>query len=106
MFDVINSKKCPETSIGKQCKAPYDCPICGCWEHLPENHVFCLYRGGKLSYELYDKGVELIKDIPEEIKLNDKQGIQRFSGYKFYYAGFFLLKNKFSFSSLLKLSNS
>lgn len=77
MFDIINSKKCPETSIGKQCKYPYECPICGCWECLPENHVFCLYRGGKLCYELYDKGVELIKDIPEEIKLNDKQGIQR-----------------------------
>ena len=44
---------------------------------MPENHVFCLYRGGKLSCELFESGVEAIKDIPEDIKLNDKQGIQR-----------------------------
>ncbi len=77
MFEVINSKKSPETSIGNHCKDPYECPVCHCWESLPENHVFCLYRGGKLSCELYDSGVESIKDIPDDIKLNDKQGIQR-----------------------------
>jgi len=76
MFEVINSEKAPETSIGAHCKNPYKCP-CDCWEGLPENHVFCLYRGGKLSCDLYDNGVELIKDIPGDIKLNDRQGIQR-----------------------------
>ena len=54
----------------------HDCKIENCLE-LPENHVFCLYRGGKVSCELYDQGIELIKDIPETTKLNDKQGIQR-----------------------------
>ncbi len=77
MFKIINSEKSPKVSIGNQCKDPYECPVCHCWDSLPENHVFCLYRGGKLSCELYDNGVEAIKDIPDNIKLNDKQDIQR-----------------------------
>jgi len=77
LFSVINSKEMPKTPLGKQCKDPYQCPVCHCWEHLPENHVFKLYRGGKLSYELYEGGIETIGDIPEDIKLSDKQGIQR-----------------------------
>ncbi|MBL7148338.1 MAG: DUF2779 domain-containing protein, partial [Nanoarchaeota archaeon] len=77
MFDIITSPTCPEHPIGKHCKDPYDCPICSCWDKLPENHVFCLYKGGRLSYELYENGIESIKDIPSDIKLNDKQGIQR-----------------------------
>ena len=54
----------------------HDCKIENCLE-LPENHVFCLYRGGKVSCELYNQGVELIKDIPDNTKLNYKQNIQR-----------------------------
>jgi hypothetical protein len=54
----------------------HDCKIENCLE-LPENHVFCLYRGGKLSCELYDNGIELIKDIPNTTKLNFKQSVQR-----------------------------
>jgi hypothetical protein len=76
MFKVINSKEKPKVSIGTHCKNPYACP-CDCWEGLPKNHVFCLYRGGKLSCKLYNNGVELIKDIPDDIKLNDRQGIQK-----------------------------
>ena len=77
MLDIINSKEKPKINIGKHCKDPYECPLSECWEHLPENHVFCLYRGGKLSYELYDNGINSIKDIPDDIKLDDKQGIQK-----------------------------
>ena len=54
----------------------HDCKKENCLE-LGENHVFCLYRGGKLSCELFENGIELIKDIPENIKLNGKQEIQR-----------------------------
>ena len=54
----------------------HDCKTENCLE-LPENNVFCLYRCGKLGAELYEKGIKLIKDITEEIKLNAKQSIQR-----------------------------
>jgi len=76
MNEIIEKEKCPEIPVGMQCNAPYTCPI-NCMKTLPENHVFCLYRGGKLSCELYDMGVEAISDIPEDIKLNVKQQIQR-----------------------------
>jgi len=76
MFEIINSKKSPETSVGAHCKNPFECP-CDCMDCLPENHVFCLYRGGKLSCELFESGISLIRDIPDDIKLNDKQGIQK-----------------------------
>jgi len=55
----------------------HDCLNDGCLNHLPENHVFCLYRGGKLSCELFENGIETIKDIPDHIELNGKQSIQR-----------------------------
>lgn len=77
MFKSINSKDAPLISLGKHCKDPYECPVKECKEHLCENHIFCLYRGGKLSYELYDNGIELIKDIPDNIKLNVRQKIQK-----------------------------
>ena len=54
----------------------HDCFMEECVE-LPDNHVFCLYRGGKLSCGLYNEGIEEIKKIPNHIKLNDKQKIQR-----------------------------
>ncbi|MBW2972858.1 DUF2779 domain-containing protein [Candidatus Woesearchaeota archaeon] len=77
MFKIISSEKMPEMKVGAHCSDPYKCPVCHCWEELPENHVFCLYRGGKLSCKLFEEGIEAIGDIPEDVKLNDKQGIQR-----------------------------
>jgi len=78
MLKIINSKKCPKVDIGKHCKDPYECSIkYSCWDSLPEENVFNLYLGGKKSYELYDKGIIKIKDIPECFKLNPRQKIQR-----------------------------
>ena len=79
MFGIISSNKIPKPGIltKKLFKdGHHDCLLEKCLE-LNENHVFCLYRGGKLSCDLFENGVENIRDIPEDIKLNDKQGIQR-----------------------------
>ena len=79
LFDFVSLKAPPKAglSIVKIFKDGFhDCFAEGCID-LPENHVFCLYRGGKLSCELFENGVEAIKDIPEDIKLNGKQKIQR-----------------------------
>ena len=74
---VIDGKE-PSVKIGKQCDDPYECPIKKeCWSFLPkENSVFDLYRGGQRSWELFDKNILSIKDIPESFKLGDKQKIQ------------------------------
>ena len=80
MFEVINSDKPPKAGllIDKTIKeGNHDCFIENCLDDLPENHVFCLYRGGKLSCELFENGIMHIKDIPQHVKLNGKQDIQR-----------------------------
>ncbi|MBU0894657.1 MAG: DUF2779 domain-containing protein [Nanoarchaeota archaeon] len=78
LFKIINSKKKPEICIGKYCKDPYECGLKNaCWEFLPKENVFELYLGGKKSFELYDKGILEIKNIPREFKLNERQRIQR-----------------------------
>jgi len=77
LLEVINKDKYPEAVIGPQCKDPYECPLTECWDFLPENHVFHLYRGGKKSLQLFEEGIHAIRDIPENFKLNDKQGIQK-----------------------------
>ena len=77
MFEVINRERCPEMIIGSHCHDPYDCPLEECWEHLPEGNVFTLYRSGKKSFGLYDKGIMSIKDIPGDYKLSEKQVIQK-----------------------------
>ncbi len=77
MFNIILSKECPDITIGNQCKDPYECPLRECWDFLPENNIFNLYRGGSKSHKLFEKGVYAIKDIPDDIKLNGKQEIQK-----------------------------
>jgi len=78
MFKIIAIKECPEVNISKQCATPYECAIHDdCWDFLPKNSVFDLYRGGKKSFDLFDNGCESIKEIPDDFKLNDKQEIQK-----------------------------
>jgi len=77
MFEVINSKECPASVLGRQCKKPYECPVEEeCWQ-LPDGSVFELYNARGKEFELYEKGIVSLKDIPDEFKLNDKQGIQK-----------------------------
>ena len=77
LIEVINLKECPSVNNGGHCNNQKECPLTDCWDFLPENHVFHLYRGGKNALQLFEEGIYAIKDIPEDFKLNDKQGIQR-----------------------------
>ena len=78
MLTVIDSDECPETSVGRHCNDPYSCLLQEeCWKHLPEHHVMTLYSGKKLGEDLMAQGILDISNIPEEIKLNDKQQIQK-----------------------------
>ena len=78
MLAVIDSDECPETTIGRRCNDPYSCLLQEeCWKHLPEHHVMTLYSGKKLGEDLMAQGILDISNIPEEIKLNDKQQIQK-----------------------------
>lgn len=77
-FDVISQKVCPDMSIGRHCNKPYFCPLEEqCWSFLPNNSVLDL-RGGKMNaLKLYNKGILLIKDIPDDVKLSRQQQIQK-----------------------------
>ena len=77
MYEAINRETCPEIIIGPHCKDPYECPLGECWGHLPEGNVFTLYFSGKKSYDLYDRGIMAIQDIPGDYKLSEKQLIQK-----------------------------
>ena len=79
MIKIISSKKEPTCSIGIYCSDPYECDLKEeCWTQIPEGSVFEFYRMlKKKCFELYSKGITQIKDTPENIKLNDKQAIQR-----------------------------
>ncbi len=80
MFKIISSNKPPKAGllIDKMIKeGHHDCFTENCIDDLPENHVFCLYRGNKLACELFENGILHIKDIPLHVKLNGKQNIQR-----------------------------
>jgi hypothetical protein len=78
MLSVIDSDDCPETAIGRHCNNPYACLLQEeCWKHLPSHNVMTLYSGKKLGEELMAQGILDISKIPEEIKLNDKQQIQK-----------------------------
>ena len=78
MLAVIDSDECPETSIGRHCNDPYACLLQEeCWKHLPEHHVMTLHSGKKLGEDLMAQGILDISNIPADIKLNDKQQIQK-----------------------------
>ena len=79
MFEIINSKEEPKCAIGINCSDPYDCSIKKeCWGDIPEDNVFDFYRMLKRKcFDLYHAGIVCLRDVPEDIKLNEKQQIQR-----------------------------
>ena len=76
--ETVDDPIIPENKIGPHCSKPYDCPFQEeCWSFLPENHVAQLYRGKSKAFELIDGEIYELKDIPDDVKLNDKQQIQK-----------------------------
>ena len=79
MIKIINSGEEPKVSIGVYCSDPYNCPLKQeCWKDVPDASVFELYRMfSKKKFELYNSGIVKLSEIPDSVKLNDKQKIQR-----------------------------
>jgi hypothetical protein len=78
MLKIMRMAEPPKAGINYNCDHPYECPLKDpCWKDIPENSVFNLYRLGKRAFELYEQGVILIEEIPEEYELNEKQNIQK-----------------------------
>jgi len=57
--------KMPDIDIGPWCDDPYECDFsCHCWKDIPEDSVFDLAGKGVDTFELYEQGIEKLKDIP------------------------------------------
>jgi hypothetical protein len=77
MMQVLDSQKCPDIPISPHCDDPYECalkPVC--WSFLPQPNVFDLRYGGKKSWDLFDRGVLRIEEIPEDFTLTANQSRQ------------------------------
>jgi len=79
MLKIVNSKKEPKCSIGVHCSNPYACALTReCWKDIPEGSIFDFYRMfSKKKFELYGSGIVKLNEVPDSVKLNDKQKIQR-----------------------------
>jgi hypothetical protein len=77
MLAVIAAKEMPPVKVGPQCSNPRECKLEDiCWSFLPDkDHVFILYRAGKFRYELLERGIVSIADVPVD-ELNEKQAAQ------------------------------
>jgi len=79
MFEVINAKDEPKCKIDIHCSQPYDCSLMDeCWKDVPDGSVFEFFRMFKSKcFDLHGNGILCLNEVPEEVKLNDKQKIQR-----------------------------
>lgn len=74
---VERLEECPTVDIGPHCSNPYGCDFMAhCWNHVPENSVFNLSRAYGRDWELYEKGIVKIEDIPLEYPMGDSHRIQ------------------------------
>ncbi len=64
----------PDVEVGPHCKKPYPCPfLAHCKGKQPEYPVTTLPHGYKVAQELLAKGIEDIRDIPEDRLKNATQ---------------------------------
>ena len=63
--------KLPDVGPGPHCTDPYECPFMDrCWPDLPEHHVSTLFRIGKRAEAFVADGYEMIRDLPEDVRLS------------------------------------
>lgn len=75
--EVLNMNDAPSKEIGPHCFKPYTCDFKGyCWSNIPEYSVFDLYSAQGKDWELYNRGIIEINDIPDDFKLSKSQQIQ------------------------------
>ena len=77
LLGVLDLEAAPELPIGPHCSTPYTCSFTGhCWAHVPERSVFELTRIGATAWELFERGVTRVAEIPDDVPLNAAQRIE------------------------------
>lgn len=72
---ALQGAEAPAVGIGPQCSSPFECDFKQhCWAHVPaEGNVFQLSRARGKDWELYQRGIVLLKDIPDSEPLSTTQ---------------------------------
>lgn len=72
MLSALAADTAPKMKIGPHCSDPYDCDFkAQCWKDIPEHSVFELNGvWDKTKFELYERGIIRIVDIPEDEKVS------------------------------------
>lgn len=80
MLDIIDYPSEPKIKIGEYCKKPYVCALKDkCWIDVPRRSVFEFSRiRAKKAFSLYNEDIKLMHEVPDSIKLSEKQTMQRF----------------------------
>ena len=77
LLDIVQLQQEPVVSIGTLCGSPFDCDYRHhCWSHIPEKSVFDLALGRKKIWDLYEKNILKLEDIPEDYPLSCNQLLQ------------------------------
>lgn len=72
---VVAAEEAPEVAIGPQCESPYTCDFkAHCWAHVPaKGSVLDLTNARGKDWDLYERGIGLMADIPEDEPLRTGQ---------------------------------
>ncbi len=75
---TLQGASIPNIDIGHHCFSPYSCDFMGhCWKHIPGYSVFDIANLFKTrKFELYDKGIINLDQIPKDYNLNTNQWMQ------------------------------
>lgn len=74
MIKIISGDE-PDIKIGPQCVDRCNLKDF-CWKFLPKENIFVLRGNKKIVFDLLERGILKIKDIPKDYELNGKQAIQ------------------------------
>lgn len=68
----------PVFDIGPHCNDPYECDyIPYCWRHIPEDSIFDLRGNGVKKFDLYQRGILRLADLPlEELNQAQRQQVE------------------------------
>ncbi|MBU0672756.1 MAG: DUF2779 domain-containing protein [Candidatus Margulisbacteria bacterium] len=78
MLKVAAAADFPAINIGPQCSSPHDCPLIGlCWDFLPaKDNIFTLNSAGQKGFDLLNRGISKVTEVPDDYSLKYKQVIQ------------------------------
>jgi len=83
LHELLDAATEPVKEIGKHCHSPFACDYMHhCWQHIPQQSVFELFSPRGKDWEMYESGITLLEEIPEDLALTHRQQLQ-VEGVKF-----------------------